>query len=72
MTIENYAWASDMSKVLIYTNAQRVWRTNDRGNYYVLDLAGGTARKLGGAAARPSTLMFAKFSPDGSRVGYVR
>ncbi|MEK7667111.1 MAG: S9 family peptidase, partial [Gemmatimonadota bacterium] len=29
-------------------------------------------RKLGGPAARPSTLMFAKFSPDGRRVGYVR
>ena len=28
--------------------------------------------KLGGADAKPSTLMFAKFSPDGGRVGYVR
>src|SRR5919202_2862881 len=29
-------------------------------------------RKLGGSQAAPSTLMFAKFSPDGARVGYVR
>src|SRR5262249_55641624 len=29
-------------------------------------------RKLGGRAAKPSTLMFAKFSPDATRVGYVR
>jgi dipeptidyl-peptidase 4 len=29
-------------------------------------------RKLGGNQAKPSTLMFAKFSPDGGRVAYVR
>jgi dipeptidyl-peptidase-4 len=72
MTIENYAWAPDLSKVLIFTNARRVWRTNDRGDYWVLDLASGRLKKLGGAGAGPSTLMFAKFSPDGGRVGYVR
>ena len=32
----------------------------------------GRLRKLGGPAAAPSTLMFAKFSPDGGRVAYVR
>ena len=29
-------------------------------------------RKLGGPSAKPSTLQFAKFSPDGKRVAYVR
>jgi dipeptidyl-peptidase-4 len=72
MTIENYAWSPDMSKLLVYTNSQPVWRTNDRGDYWVLDLPSGRLKKLGGGAARPSTLMFAKFSPDGRRVGYVR
>jgi len=37
----------------------------------VLDLTDGSLRKLGGDAAA-STLMFAKFSPDGNRVAYVR
>ena len=32
----------------------------------------GALRKLGGPDAPPSTLMFAKFSPDGRRVAYVR
>ena len=32
----------------------------------------GALKQLGGADAKPSTLMFAKFSPDGGRVGYVR
>lgn len=72
MTIENYAWSPDQSKVLIYTNSQPVWRTNDRGDYWVLELASGRLKKLGGPRAGASSLMFAKFSPDGSRVGYVR
>jgi dipeptidyl-peptidase-4 len=49
-----------------------VWRQNTRGDYWLIDLAGGAPRKLGGRAATPSTLMFATFSPDGGRVAYVR
>ena len=49
-----------------------VWRLNTRGDYWVLDRTAGSLRKLGGDKAKPSTLMFAKFSPDGGRVGYVR
>ena len=72
--IEDYAWSPDHTKLLIYTNSARVWRQNTRGDYWVLDLSrqSGGLRKLGGADAKPSTLMFAKFSPDGSRVAYVR
>ncbi|MFT4604120.1 MAG: dipeptidyl-peptidase-4, partial [Rhodothermales bacterium] len=69
--VENYSWSDDGSKLLIYTNSRRVWRQNTRGDYWVLDLKSGDLTKIG-AGARPSTLMFAKFSPDGSRVGYVR
>ena len=60
-----------MSRVLIYTNSRRVWRANTRGDYWVFERHSKSLRKLGGDAA-PSTLMFAKFSPDGSRVAYVR
>ena len=49
----------------------KVWRDNTRGDYWVLDVATKRLRRLGGTAA-PSSLMFAKFSPDGTRVGYVR
>ncbi|HSF24038.1 MAG TPA: DPP IV N-terminal domain-containing protein, partial [Blastocatellia bacterium] len=69
--IEDYAWSADGKKLLIFTNAQRVWRQNTRGEFWVLDLASGKLSKLGGDA-KPSTLMFAKFSPDGTRAGYVR
>jgi dipeptidyl-peptidase-4 len=70
--IEDYQSSADGRRFLIFTNSQRVWRENTRGDYWVIDAGTGTARKLGGAAAAPSTLMFAKFSPDGARVAYVR
>jgi dipeptidyl-peptidase-4 len=69
--MHGYDWSADGKKILIYTNSQKVWRYNTRGDYWVLDLASGKLSKLGGDA-KPATLMFAKFSPDGSKVGYVR
>ena len=70
LNIENYSWSPNRNMVLIYTNSQPVWRTNTRGDYWTLDRTSGQLRKLGGPAARPSTLMFAKFSPDGSRIEF--
>jgi dipeptidyl-peptidase-4 len=72
LEIQNYDWSADDQKLLIYTNSRKVWRQNTRGDYWVLDLKSGSLAKLGSAEAKPSTLMFAKFSPDGTRVGYVR
>jgi dipeptidyl-peptidase 4 len=69
--IEDYAWSSDFNRVLLFTNSKRVWRKNTRGDYWVLNRKSGTLRKLGDGGP-PSTLMFAKFSPDGSKVAYVR
>ncbi|HNU09293.1 MAG TPA: DPP IV N-terminal domain-containing protein, partial [Pyrinomonadaceae bacterium] len=71
LAINGYQWSGDDSKLLVYTNSKKVWRLNTRGDYWVLDMASGKLSKIGGDAA-PSTLMFAKFSPDGSMVGYVR
>ncbi|HEU5169468.1 MAG TPA: S9 family peptidase [Gemmatimonadales bacterium] len=72
LEIEEYAWSPDLGRVLIFTNTRPVWRLNTRGDYWVLDRASGRLHKLGGSGAAPSTLLFAKFSPDGGRVGYVR
>ncbi|HWO02060.1 MAG TPA: S9 family peptidase [Blastocatellia bacterium] len=71
LDIEDYSWAADGKKLLIFTNSKKVWRQNTRGDFWVLELATGKLSKLGGDA-KPSTLMFAKFSPDGTRAGYVR
>jgi dipeptidyl-peptidase 4 len=71
LSIDGFAFSADESKLLIYTNSRRVWRLNTRGDYWVLDMSTRELKKLGGDAA-PSTLMFAKFSPDGSHVAFVR
>jgi dipeptidyl-peptidase 4 len=71
LAFENYAWSKDKSRLLLYTNSAQVWRLRTRGDYWVLDLQSGALRKLGGDAPA-SSLMFAKFSPDGSKVAYVR
>ena len=71
LNVEAYSWSADGRRLLIFSNSQQVWRTNTRGDYWVLDLAGWTLKKLGGTGPA-STLMFAKFSPDGGRVGWVR
>jgi dipeptidyl-peptidase-4 len=71
LEIENYAFSDDLNRILIFTNSRRVWRLNTRGDYWVLDRRTGTLRKLGDGGP-PASLMFAKFSPDGSKVAYVR
>ncbi len=71
MSIDNYVWSSDGKRLLIFTNSRKVWRDNTRGDYYVLDIADGKLHKLGGKGPE-STLMFAKFSPDATKVAYVR
>jgi dipeptidyl-peptidase-4 len=71
LAIDDYFWSSDGARLLIFTNTRRVWRDNTRGDYWVLDTRSRRLHQLGGGAPE-STLMFAKFSPDGSKVAYVR
>lgn len=71
LVIEQFDFSADNQRLLIFTNSERVWRSNTRGDYWVFDLKSGKLQKLGGDA-KPSALMFAKFSPDATRVGYVR
>jgi len=69
--ISDYEWSPDGNRVLLFTNTRRVWRYETRGDYWVLDRSSGKLKQLGGDAPEAS-LMFARFSPDGSRVAYVR
>lgn len=71
LSVDDYAWSPDGWRLLIFTNTKKVWRDNTRGDYWVLGLEDGTLVKLGGSAPE-SSLMFAKFSPDGTHVAYVR
>jgi|GEM_PF-1132624 len=71
LTVDSFEFSPDESKVLLFANTKKVWRKNTRGDYWLLDLASKKLTKLGGDATA-ATLMFAKFSPDGSRVAFVR
>jgi dipeptidyl-peptidase 4 len=71
LDIDDYAWSQDSASLLVFTNSAQVWRQKTRGDYWVLNLKTGALHKVGGDAP-PSTMLFAKFSPDGSKVAYVR
>ena len=98
--VEDLQLSRDESKALLFHNSVRVWRTNTRGVYHVLDFAtkkvtpvavvrteqaapparGDTGQQnmLGkqpsfiAPPTRSGLQMFAKFSPDGRSVAFVR
>ena len=70
LDIANYVWSDDGDKVLIFTNTKRSWRTHTLGDYWVLDRSNNELRQLGGNAPE-STLQFAKFNPQGTKVAFV-
>ncbi len=72
LSIDGYEWSADRARLLVFTNSARVWRANTRGDFWVLNVAGKRLQQLGGRNATPQTLQFARFSPDGNRVAYVR
>lgn len=102
--IEEVQLSDDESRALLFHRSVRVWRSNTRGVFHVLDFAsrkvtpvavittpgrpattpdsGGQpmlgrspsflARGLGSGAVDSTLQMFAKFSPDGRQVAFVR
>lgn len=70
LNVRSFQLSDDGTKALIYTNTKRVWRQDSRGDYWVADIANNKLTQIG--KDKPaSSLMFAKFSPDGSKVAYV-
>ena len=51
LKVEGYAWSEDMSQLLIFTNTEKVWRQNTKGDYWLLDFSCGTLRKVATGAA---------------------
>lgn len=70
LAIENYDLSDNLSRVVIFTNAVRVWRQATEGDFWVLDRQTGALNRLGGTAPA-SSLLFAILLPDGSRAAYV-
>lgn len=70
LRIRSFQLSEDGTKALIYTNSKKVWRYDTRGDYWVADLTKNQLVQMG--KDKPiSSLMFAKFSPDGKQVAYV-
>src|SRR5256885_13697948 len=69
VSIEEYRFSADGAKLLIFTDAARVWRQSTKGTFYVWDLP---ARRLIPVSAQPGYQMFAKLSPDGRMAAFVR
>ena len=68
--IEDYQYSQDGTKVLLYTDSERVWRRNTKGYYYVYDLK---KEALTPVADRDKGFqMFAKFNPAADKVAFVR
>jgi dipeptidyl-peptidase-4 len=70
LQFREYQTSSDGRRLLFAANPRTVMIRKTAFDYWVLDKAANTWRKLGGDAK--SNLLYAKFSPDGSRVAYVR
>ncbi len=70
LTVRAFYPSDDGQKVLIYTNTKKVWRQDTEGDYWVLDKAKHSLKRIG-TTMPASSLRFAKFSPDGTRVAYV-
>ncbi|MBK8506290.1 MAG: DPP IV N-terminal domain-containing protein [Saprospiraceae bacterium] len=68
--IEDYSWSNDERTALIFTRSERVWRDNTQGDYYIHDLESKMTKRIG-KGLYISSLLFAKFSPDGKKVAYV-
>jgi dipeptidyl-peptidase-4 len=70
LSVRNFFFSNDESKLLIYTNSKKVWRYDTKGDYWLLNLNDQSLKQLG--KGKPaSSLMFAKFSPDDKKVAYV-
>ena len=69
LEVEEVTLSDDESKALLFHDSERVWRSNTRGRYTVLDLATGRATPL---SRGEGLQMFAKFSPNARQVAFVR
>jgi len=70
LEIKDYSWSEDGRFVLISTNTVKFRRLESLGDYWLLNLASSELRQVG-ADAKPSSLMYAKFSPDSANIAYM-
>ncbi len=68
LSYQKYAFSSDGDKVLLATEYEPIYRRSSRAYYYVYDRDDGSFRALADGGKQS----YATFSPDGSKVAFVR
>ena len=68
LDMEDYSMSSDEQKILISAEGEPIYRRSSREEIYVYDLKTKKIAQL----SKGGKQMFATFSPDGSKVAFVR
>jgi dipeptidyl-peptidase-4 len=68
LQIDDYSLSADETKVLVLTNVESIYRHSFTAQYFVYDIAQKTIKPLSGNGKQS----YAAFSPDGSKVAFVR
>lgn len=66
--IDDYSFSADEKQVLLSTGFEQIYRWSFRADYFIYDLMGKTVKKLSSNGKQS----YATFSPDGSKVAFVR
>ena len=69
IVVEELVLGRDENNALLFHSSERVWRQNTRGVYHVIDLR---SKRLVPVSRQPGLQMFAKLSPAGGSVAFVR
>jgi dipeptidyl-peptidase 4 len=67
LPVSDYAVSEDKKRVLIFTNRESIYRHSSKAHSYIYDFAAKKLQKLD-----TGKLLHATFSPDGSKVAYVK
>ncbi|MGI9583152.1 S9 family peptidase [Chryseobacterium sp. RRHN12] len=70
LKVQSFQVSPDGKSLLLFANTKKVWRDNTRGDYWIFDKNTKKLTQLG-KGLPASSLMFAKYSPDGKKVAYV-
>jgi len=68
--IKDYSWSADGRYVLIATNTLKFRRKEPLADYWLLNLDNEELRQVG-EGKQPSSLMYAKFSPNSRNIAYL-
>jgi dipeptidyl-peptidase 4 len=68
ITIDNYSFSPDETKMLLSSGTEQIYRHSTRENYHVYD----RKTKITTPISSGEKQSYASFSPDGTKVGFVR